>query len=76
MWADGGVYAVLAVAECGWWLDSQDRAEVFPDILCSRVRWCSHAWPAWTTEHTLTLSGGAHTSSVARGNIFPQSYVL
>jgi len=46
---------------CWVWLvagHSQDRAEVFPDILCSRVRWCSHAWPAWTTEHTLTLRGG------------------
>ena len=48
-----------------WWLwlsvaagQSQDRAEVFPDILCSRDRWCSHAWPAWTTEHTLTLGEG------------------
>ncbi len=63
MWADGGVYVMLVVmaAKCGARLDCQDRAEVFPDILCSRVRqWCvlvAAAWPRLATPalHTLTL---------------------
>ena len=83
MWADGGVYVMLVVmaAKCGWCQAGrgQDRAEVFPDILCSRVRWCvlvqrpGHAWPPRTLQTAIIPDITAITGQTGPGRNFPQN---
>lgn len=77
---------VVMAAKCGARLDCQHRAEVFPDILCSRVRqWCvlgAAAWPRLAAPTLATLGAAiitaitAITEQTGPGRSFPQTYVL
>ena len=81
-WGSLRVMLVVMAAKCGWCQPAgrgQDRAEVFPDILCSRVRWCvlvqrpGHAWPPRTLQTAIIPDITAITGQTGPGRNFPQN---